>query len=412
PPRSAPPPPSAAPPPRSAPPPPSAAAPPPSAAPIADSGGETVPAPPGPDLPLPSFAGVPTRVKFEGRTVLAKLEALPEVQAAAAGELPPAPRPPSTPPTPGFERWLSQSVALLRRGAEQSASGARRAHAAACGKVDALRDRLPGRWRTRLRPISTPVIVAAGFGLCLLTVVVALGLALRPARSVPAAAASAPPPEAAPAELLASAKTPRDLEPLAAKYPRDARIPLKRATLLIEAKQATAAIDALQAALKLAPSLTSDDGAEKVVWQALQGDDAAAQAALGVAREHLGERGPDLIYDLAASETVALPVRNRANEWLKDTALTARGSPAFAIALDLRNAKNCRERYKLLARAEQHGDVRALTYLRPLRLRVGCGRRGRDDCYECLHQDDRLDNAIAAIEARTTAPKPEPRVSK
>jgi hypothetical protein len=35
-----------------------------------------------------------------------------------------------------------------------------------------------------------------------------------------------------------------------------------------------------------------------------------------------------------------------------------------------------------------------------LGVKGGCGRRGRDDCFPCLRDDEKLTGAIAAIERR------------
>jgi hypothetical protein len=70
------------------------------------------------------------------------------------------------------------------------------------------------------------------------------------------------------------------------------------------------------------------------------------------------------------------------------------------IAAELRTARGCKEKHDLLDRAATTGDRRALDYLRILGVKGGCGRRGRDDCFPCLRNDEKLTGAIAAIERR------------
>ncbi len=75
-------------------------------------------------------------------------------------------------------------------------------------------------------------------------------------------------------------------------------------------------------------------------------------------------------------------------------------SPAAAIALELRAADQCGKKRALLQRAATQGDERSLQQLQALLQTHNCGAYGLADCWSCLRQDDALQRAIAAIEAR------------
>jgi hypothetical protein len=68
--------------------------------------------------------------------------------------------------------------------------------------------------------------------------------------------------------------------------------------------------------------------------------------------------------------------------------------------MELRDAKSCQQRHGLLLRAKNVGDARALEQLRRLEKTVRCGSDPKAECNACLLGDDRLKQAIAAIEKR------------
>jgi hypothetical protein len=103
---------------------------------------------------------------------------------------------------------------------------------------------------------------------------------------------------------------------------------------------------------------------------------------------------------LAATESVKLWVRTRADQGLRSPDFNRLTTPELGIAVALRFASTCAERYALLPRAKEIGDERALGYLNLYRATTGCGRRQRDDCNACLRADSRLTEAIDAIKQR------------
>ncbi|MET0790854.1 MAG: hypothetical protein ABW061_04985, partial [Polyangiaceae bacterium] len=114
----------------------------------------------------------------------------------------------------------------------------------------------------------------------------------------------------------------------------------------------------------------------------------------------MDKHGPDIAYDLAATEVVKPWVRVRADQGLRSADFTRLATPALSVAVALRYATTCPQRYALLPRAKELGDERALGYLNMYKATTGCGRRQKDDCYSCLRADSRLTDAIDAIKQR------------
>jgi hypothetical protein len=74
--------------------------------------------------------------------------------------------------------------------------------------------------------------------------------------------------------------------------------------------------------------------------------------------------------------------------------------------MDLRAARDCKAKKELLGRVKDNGDARLLPVLKPMKKETGCGFLGTKDCYFCMRKDDDLDDAISAIEGRTSKPPP------
>jgi len=114
----------------------------------------------------------------------------------------------------------------------------------------------------------------------------------------------------------------------------------------------------------------------------------------------MGAAGAAILYDLSIDPTAKQAARNRAAGWVRSEQFKKVASPDVEVAAALRYSKSCREKHALLPRAAEVGSQRALDHLKIAKVRGGCGRRGRDDCFPCLRKDDALKNAIAAIEKR------------
>ncbi|HET7541335.1 MAG TPA: serine/threonine-protein kinase [Polyangiaceae bacterium] len=281
------------------------------------------------------------------------------------------------------------------------------------------RRRLPPPVRDVLKPIPTPALLLVGLLLSLsLLAALSVGLlkGVRALRGSPhsdasatgtGSAVSAPANAAAPAatasedELQDAQKTGlAALEALAAKYPGDARLALELGRTALAEKEYVKAVAAVGSALRLDPTLTGSKQVASVLFQTAQVK-ASSDATFALLSGPMGTHGPDVAYDLAATEVVKLWVRTRADQALRLPEFAKLSSPELSIALSLRFASTCPQRYALLPRAQEIGDERALGYLNLYRATSGCGRRQREDCYSCLRVDSRLNDAIDAIKQRT-----------
>jgi eukaryotic-like serine/threonine-protein kinase len=122
--------------------------------------------------------------------------------------------------------------------------------------------------------------------------------------------------------------------------------------------------------------------------------------------EHaLGRSGADELYELAWGPSAAEQqiIATRAKHALEDDAVASHMSPALAVTVAIRGAKDvCDAKGKHFAQAASVGDARTLAVLTPYLKRGGCGRRGRADCHPCLRSgDDSVEKTVAAIRART-----------
>jgi hypothetical protein len=193
------------------------------------------------------------------------------------------------------------------------------------------------------------------------------------------------------------------LEALSEKYPKDARLLLELGRSALAAKDYVKAVDAVGRALSLDFTLAGSKQVATILFQTAQVK-AASDATFALLFGPMGTHGPDVAYDLAATEVVKLWVRTRADQGLRSPDFNRLTTPELSIAVALRFATTCPQRYALLPRAKEIGDERALGYLNLYRATTGCGRRQRDDCNACLRSDSRLNDAIDAIKQRKRRP--------
>jgi hypothetical protein len=114
----------------------------------------------------------------------------------------------------------------------------------------------------------------------------------------------------------------------------------------------------------------------------------------------MGPRGADILYELATDQDTRPEARARAEKLMGGKRFEQIASAPLWIAVQLRQSKSCQQRHGLLLRAKNIGDARALEQLRRLEKTVHCGSDPKQDCNACLLGDDRLKQAIAAIEKR------------
>lgn len=120
----------------------------------------------------------------------------------------------------------------------------------------------------------------------------------------------------------------------------------------------------------------------------------AADRVFDIMATRFGPSGADVLYELVATRGGSRAAA-RAARVLADPTVRERGTPALRVAYDLRNAKRCDDKISLLDRAAKDGDGRSYGMLQELNR--PCRRRG-GEC--CLHNDDRLKAAMAAIRDR------------
>jgi eukaryotic-like serine/threonine-protein kinase len=279
------------------------------------------------------------------------------------------------------------------------------------------RRRWPASVRDALRPVPTPALLSAGALVIALLIVIVIALGAKGARvlsgpSQPVASAapsgSAAPQSAAPAPVDTASEAALQeaqkvgaaaLEVLAGKYPHDARVALELARAALAAKDYVKAVGGVGRTLNLNPELSDSKQIASIVFQTAQVK-AASDASFALLFGPMDKHGPDIAYDLAATEVVKPWVRARADQGLRSADFTRLATPALSIAVALRYATTCPQRYALLPRAKELGDERALGYLNMYKATTGCGRRQKDDCYSCMRADSRLSDAIDAIKRR------------
>jgi len=318
-------------------------------------------------------------------------------RAPSPSERPRSNAPPSTPEPPGLK---TNFIGFVR-------------------DFERARRRLPVPVRDALRPVPTPVLLLASFLLVLsllASLILGLSKAVHAVRSAPRLSASAasggsaspggsnapePVATAAEGEVQGAQKAGvLGLEALAQKYPRDARLSLELARAALADKDYVKAVGAVGRALNLEPMLADNKQVASILFQTAQVK-AASDASFALLFGPMGKHGPDVAYDLAATEGVKLWVRTRADQGLRSPDFNRLTTPELSIAVALRFASSCPQRYALLPRAKEVGDQRALGYLNLYRATTGCGRRQQADCYSCLRADSRLTEAIEAIKQRT-----------
>ena len=282
------------------------------------------------------------------------------------------------------------------------------------------RRRLPPALRDALKPVPTPALLAvcAAFGLLIATLLVVLLVkgvqAMHGApQSAASALASGSPSSAAGSNAVPPVATASEnelqgaqksgvvaLEALGAKYPNDARLSLELGRAALAEKDYVKAVGAVGRALSLDSTLAESKQVSTILFQTAQVKP-ASDATFALLFGPMGSHGPDVAYDLAATEVVKLWVRTRADQGLRSPDFAKLCTPELSIAVALRFATTCTQRYALLPRAKEIGDERALGYLNLYRATTGCGRRQRDDCNGCMRGDSRLSEAIDAIKQRT-----------
>jgi hypothetical protein len=260
---------------------------------------------------------------------------------------------------------------------------------------------LPERWRP-----AAPAVVIAAAAAVVFAVALPPALLLRGgAKRTPTAGGG----ESAEAQIVAAPSAslrqamrggPLALEDLARDFPDDPQIQRELVRAYTTEGRGAPAMRALARLVTLAPDAAKEDEMNDALVSALYGANDAAAAAIRVAEGPFGARGVDILVDCASRTG---PTQDRCTQSLAKPEVRRHASPAALVLLDLRDAKDCDAKRAAAERAATQGDARAVAELKTLSKRYGCGRRGRYDCWPCLHKDGFLDDVIARIEARSRA---------
>jgi len=162
-----------------------------------------------------------------------------------------------------------------------------------------------------------------------------------------------------------------------------------------------AAVSDVGKALALDPKVAEESTASDVLAAAAR-KRATVDAAFALLQDQMGSAGATVLYDLSIDSDAALPLRQRAEQWLKSDAFKKVAPPDVEIAAALRYSTSCSARHDVLSRAAEKGDKRTLAFLKVIKVPSGCGRRANKDCFPCLRKDSALKDAIAAIEKRAS----------
>jgi len=307
-----------------------------------------------PDEPLPAFT-------FPAVDEATKAELLRSVEAARArspGATPPMPGVPGQ--SPGARRLalsgrfdvaklLSELARIGRSVFQRGSAAARNWIGAACTFIDRNRSRLPARLRGPTEKFSAGAILAtlAVLALGMLVGVVAIvrtGRTERPAAApIASASATVQAPEEDPIpRAIEDAKQQgiAALEKLGERYPKDRRVWLELAAEnSAKSIHLQAALD-VGKALEADPKASDDEVASKVLALAVRKRD-ASDKAFELLEGPMGSAGAAVLYDLSTDPEVRIPLRTRAEEWIRSDAFKKAATPDVALAAGLRYAKSC-----------------------------------------------------------------------
>ncbi|MBX3216629.1 MAG: serine/threonine protein kinase [Labilithrix sp.] len=264
--------------------------------------------------------------------------------------------------------------------------------------------------RLQSLPRGALIAVAAGVPVLVLLVVITLILTRRSSDNVTNAAGGGAG-GAASGEARATRATPEKLraavtggaaalDALATEFPEDPAVHAELARALGDAGRGAEMLLAVQTVLGLDASAV-DDALLGAVTAAAQRAETTDEA-FALLEGPLGARGVDALIDLSTNKAAPAAVQRRAAKSVARADVRAKASPATAVMLDLKSAKKCEDKRGLLDRVKDDGDARVLPALRALKSPRGCGFMGMRDCFSCLRKTDALDEAIKAVEARSS----------
>jgi len=210
-------------------------------------------------------------------------------------------------------------------------------------------------------------------------------------------------PALAPSDVLAAAEAAGStaLSELTTRFPEDPSVWRALVRAYTSEKRGVDAVRAVAKLVSVSERAVEDQDVEEAVKAAVQGPTESADAAFALMENGLGEKGPDLLYDLSTTKGLSPKALTRVKQTLVKPDVKARMSPALAVVVELRAASGCEAKKALLSRAKEQGDERLLSALKAMQVPKGCGFLGLSDCWSCMRRDNALGAAIAAIEERS-----------
>jgi serine/threonine protein kinase len=374
------------------------------------------PAPPPPKAPPMSpvssspavdslLAAVPPPVRTEAAPAASPFSSSPSVDALLAAV--PQPSPPAEGATPsgteaqagaagGGKQKLEQVRARALEIARTLRARAGRAIGAAIAWIDDNRRFLPKFIKRPLRRVPSGALfvgLLVLLAMLLFTVVLLATGSDESAEAVPASSASA----------AAAASSAPHVAP-ASSVDEGSRAAIARAEAELKAGNWSGVTSSLELALQASPTTKQNERVAEMLGEAAR-HRASANAGFKLLSGPMEGKGAEVLYDLAVHQKTPNDLRAKAEEWIGTEEFRRVASPPLAIAGKLRSTRSCQDKKALLDEAATTGDRRALDYLRILAVKGGCGRRGREDCFPCLRQDETIGEAIAKIEQRLAASK-------
>jgi hypothetical protein len=165
------------------------------------------------------------------------------------------------------------------------------------------------------------------------------------------------------------------------------------------AAQRLAALEPLTDQLRKQPEALQDEAFRRRFLEFVV-DRSTHVEALGSLALVPSKLAPDLLYDVWTGTKQSNDVTRLARELLYSKPVRARASDALSVALELRTTEDCQATEAAVRRALDYGDRRSVHLLGRLLNTRGCGPDKADDCYPCLRESDRVEQAIEAVRSR------------
>ncbi len=190
------------------------------------------------------------------------------------------------------------------------------------------------------------------------------------------------------------------LEALATEFPEDPAVHKQLAQALADGNRLADMLGMLKTLLKLDKDAVDDKLMDAVVRATVRSE--TSDEAFAMLEGPLGPRGIDTLVEISTNKAMPPNIQKRAAKSLARADVRANASPATSVMLDLKAAKKCEDKRDLLDRVKESGDARVLPSLKAMKSPRGCGFMGMRDCFSCLRKGDSLDEAIKAVEARSS----------